>query len=705
LSPPFKMEVIILPRGGVFQLSLYFRKEVFVPVLVTIVLAFLAGCLAVPRPTLSNKAILQGRVVVPALDRQVQGQALSEATVKIIDPQTGQVIATTTTDGEGNYSVEVPPGGPYIIQAEKGNLKVLDVSPQVESGKSYNCGTADATSTALALLFQAQVHAGQDPTQINLNALVQTQGFNSLVNAVESALSSGQDPTQSEQVITLVNAIVSGSFGAPGPLVPSGPETPARIPVTGVTLDREALVLVKGGSQQLVATVTPANATDKRVTWSSSDDSVATVSQNGVVTAIDVGSAIITVTTVDGGFTARCSVEVSLVVNATKNEGFDSIQGAIDAAENGDTILVAEGVYEEQLVIEKSIVLHGKPGAKIVAPDNMNAQTISGSTHTWYPIVFVNGEGTTVDVTIEGFEIDGGNKAPSSGRYVGILYSEAGGRILDNNLHSLYPPTGSAETFGVAVYGFSNPVDIVIESNEVSDFCRGGIGVSGDYVSATVRNNVVRGYKESETGWWAENGIQIGYGASGRVEHNQVYDCWVNNENWSSTGILVVDTSNVTVSHNKVQNCQTGIGAVDFLSYYGPPWDQWTLSNVAIDHNKLVENQWHIEIANEASNVEILHNELQNALEDGIDVWRYSDQCDGPVNVVINYNKIFGSGSYGVWVEEGVGPVNARNNWWGHPSGPSGDVQDPCDPTVTATGSGDKISDGVCFSPWLQEEP
>lgn len=210
-------------------MSRYFREKTLVLVLTACALAFLVGCLAVPRPAASDKAVLQGKVVVPASTRQLQGQALSDATVKIIDPKTGQVIATTTTDSEGNYSVEVPAGGPYIIQAEKGNLKVLDVSPQVEPGKSYSCGTADATSTALALLFQAQVNAGQDPAQIDLNALAQAQGFGNLVNAVENALSSGQDPTASSQVNNLVNNIVNPPSAPASPEGPATDTTPPRL--------------------------------------------------------------------------------------------------------------------------------------------------------------------------------------------------------------------------------------------------------------------------------------------------------------------------------------------------------------------------------------------------------------------------------------------------------------------------------------------
>ena len=85
---------------------------------------------------------------------------------------------------------------------------------------------------------------------------------------------------------------------------------PAVIPVTGVTLDKNALNLGKGETQQLTATVNPENASNKNVSWTSSDESVATVDENGNVTAVGRGTATITVTTEDGEFTATCVVTV-----------------------------------------------------------------------------------------------------------------------------------------------------------------------------------------------------------------------------------------------------------------------------------------------------------------------------------------------------------------------------------------------------------
>ena len=86
--------------------------------------------------------------------------------------------------------------------------------------------------------------------------------------------------------------------------------TDGIVKVTKVNLNRDAEYLEIGQMSTLVATVSPENATDKTVVWESSDEDVAKVA-GGVVTAVGEGTAIITATTVDGGFTASCTVNVS----------------------------------------------------------------------------------------------------------------------------------------------------------------------------------------------------------------------------------------------------------------------------------------------------------------------------------------------------------------------------------------------------------
>ncbi len=84
----------------------------------------------------------------------------------------------------------------------------------------------------------------------------------------------------------------------------------ATVAVTSVTLDVTELALEVPATATLTATVAPEEATDKTVVWTSDNEAVATVA-DGVVTAVAEGTATITVTTVDGGFTATCIVTVT----------------------------------------------------------------------------------------------------------------------------------------------------------------------------------------------------------------------------------------------------------------------------------------------------------------------------------------------------------------------------------------------------------
>lgn len=86
---------------------------------------------------------------------------------------------------------------------------------------------------------------------------------------------------------------------------------PTTIKVTGVTLDRQTIGMTEGETASLSATVAPANASDKSVTWTSGAKEVATVDSEGKVTALKAGEATITVTTKDGGKTASCKVTVA----------------------------------------------------------------------------------------------------------------------------------------------------------------------------------------------------------------------------------------------------------------------------------------------------------------------------------------------------------------------------------------------------------
>ena len=139
------------------------------------------------------------------------------------------------------------------------------------------------------------------------------------VNDDNTSVSSGTKViTNSGETITVTGVNASTftftcSYADPqfGQFVVYYTEAPATVAVTGVTLLPTTATLTVGETTTLTPTVAPATATDKSVTWLSSNTSVATVSNSGVVTAVGAGTATITVTTTDGAFTATCTVTVA----------------------------------------------------------------------------------------------------------------------------------------------------------------------------------------------------------------------------------------------------------------------------------------------------------------------------------------------------------------------------------------------------------
>ena len=143
--------------------------------------------------------------------------------------------------------------------------------------------------------WQQRTNSGSDWTNISENATSSTYTISSTTTDMSGY--------QYRCVVTSASGVSVTSDAATLTVDP--------VSVTGVTLDETELALYTGGSATLTATVAPDNATDKSVTWSSSDNTVATVDNTGNVTAVGAGNATITVTTEDGKKTATCTVTVT----------------------------------------------------------------------------------------------------------------------------------------------------------------------------------------------------------------------------------------------------------------------------------------------------------------------------------------------------------------------------------------------------------
>lgn len=113
------------------------------------------------------------------------------------------------------------------------------------------------------------------------------------------------------------------------------------VPVESISLDTTEATIKIGGNIQLTATVTPDNATNKNVSWESSNTAVATVDDNGYVTAKSEGPTTITATTEDGGKTATATITVEKEITDNQGPTIVSIKGEKDSEGNYKVIIKA----------------------------------------------------------------------------------------------------------------------------------------------------------------------------------------------------------------------------------------------------------------------------------------------------------------------------------------------------------------------------
>ena len=157
-------------------------------------------------------------------------------------------------------------------------------------------------------------------------------------------------------------------------------------PVTSITLNAEQLTMEYGTKEQLTATVAPDDADDPGLTWTSDNEEVATVDENGLVTAVSVGEANITATAVDGsGVTATCKVTVTpkLVTSVILDEseltiekGFTAQLNATVAPDDADNLgLTWTSDNEEVATVDEN----GLVTAVSVGEANITATAVDGS--------------------------------------------------------------------------------------------------------------------------------------------------------------------------------------------------------------------------------------------------------------------------------------------------------------------------------------
>lgn len=177
----------------------------------------------------------------------------------------------------------------------------LDVQP-LTSGSAYNTFSAKANGKAFRAYSLALMPSGASASGPFSLTVGQPDGFSSSATLYDANGALSTDYTDSS---------FTASLSALGPVaIIDIKEETGDTEITSVTLNCSTLTLEAGKTGKLSATVLPASATDKSITWSSSKTDVASVSSNGTVTAIKAGTAVITATATNGK-SASCTVTVT----------------------------------------------------------------------------------------------------------------------------------------------------------------------------------------------------------------------------------------------------------------------------------------------------------------------------------------------------------------------------------------------------------
>ena len=248
---------------------------------------------------------------------------------------------------------------------------------------------------------------------------------------------------------------------------------------------------------------------------------------------------------------------------------FTTISAAVGAAPPGSTIHVCPGTYPEQVTISNTSNLtlvgveSGTSDAAVVVPPSgglvHNATDFFGNQVAAQ--IFVQ---NATAVTIARLTVDGSANGLSgcTTNLEGIYFQNSSGSVMNNAVRNqmLAANLGCQVGLAINVESTGTPA-VTVSNNSVHNYQKNGItadGVGeGSGPTVTVTGNTVIGIGPNPS--IAQNGIQIGFGATGSVQNNRVADDIYTGSNAQGSGILIYASENVTASNNTVETTQAGV--------------------------------------------------------------------------------------------------------------------------------------------------
>ena len=281
--------------------------------------------------------------------------------------------SVATVDAEGNVKAVKPGTAKIRVSTTDGSKLNAECEVTVTKAKVAVTGVSlDNTLLLISVGESRKLSATVKPSGAT-NKEVSWTSNNESVATVDS---NGNVKGLKEGSATITVTTKDGSKTATCKVTVSKPVS--TIAVTGVSLNKTSLSLTVGESQSLSATVSPSNASDKSVSWKSSDTSVATVDGSGNVKAVKAGTAKVTVTTKDGSKTATCNVTVK-----------SSSVAVTSISLNKKDLYLSEGESEKLIVTfnpsdatNKEVTWESDTPSKATVDNNGNVKAVKAGTAT-----------------------------------------------------------------------------------------------------------------------------------------------------------------------------------------------------------------------------------------------------------------------------------------------------------------------------------
>lgn len=261
------------------------------------------------------KASLNVTVIIP-----VDSVTISPKTIKIKDNETAKVTATISPSNAENKNYSFSSSDTSVatvaangtITAKKAGTATITVTTE-DGQKTDTCAVTVTASVkgVTASPKSLNLFVGDESTLLAVitpsNAENKNVSFESSDTSVATVTSDGKISAKKAGSAVITITTEEGGF------TDTCTVTVKNVPVSGVSVTPKTMTLLVNETGNLSATVTPSNAYNKKVSYSSNNTEVAIVNTSGVVTGLSVGKATITVTTEDGSFTDTCIVTVNPV--------------------------------------------------------------------------------------------------------------------------------------------------------------------------------------------------------------------------------------------------------------------------------------------------------------------------------------------------------------------------------------------------------